>query len=342
MKAMLLNKTGSFSSEQYPLFYSDVAEPCPSENEILLKVNACGVCHTELDEIEGRLTPPSLPIILGHQVIGTVEDSNGFEDQIKKGTRVGVGWIYSSCGICKFCLTGRENLCPDFKATGKDRNGGYAQFMVANKDYVYEIPDKISDAEAAPLLCAGAVGYRALKLTGINNGDILGMTGFGASSHLVLKTAKYLFPNSPIFVFARSAEERNFALSIGASWIGNTTDQPPEKIQAIIDTTPVWTPVIEALKNLSPGGRLIINAIRKEDTDKEILTSIDYSTHIWQEKEIKSVANVTRKDVNEFLQIAAEIDIHPEVQEYELRDANKALLEIKQKKIKGAKVLNID
>jgi propanol-preferring alcohol dehydrogenase len=341
MKAMLLDSISSLAVNPSPLRWTEIQKPVPVDNEILIKVSACGVCHTEIDEIEGRTTPPKLPVVPGHQVVGLVEDSNSYDSFAKPGTRVGVAWIYSSCGKCSYCITGRENLCPSFLATGRDRNGGYAEYMVAHKDFIYTIPESLTDEQAAPLLCAGAVGYRSLRLTGMQNGLILGLSGFGASGHLVLMTAKYLYPKSPIFVFARNVEERNFAIELGASWAGDISDIPPEKIDAIIDTTPVWSPVIESLKNLRPGGRLVINAIRKEDTDRKIFESLSYSTHLWNEKEIKSVANVTRKDVTDFLELAAKIPIIPEIQTYPLSYANVALLEIKNKKIKGAKVLKI-
>ncbi|HET9911826.1 MAG TPA: alcohol dehydrogenase catalytic domain-containing protein, partial [Anaerolineales bacterium] len=250
-------------------------------------------------------------------------------------------WIASACGQCPYCQSGQENLCPDFKATGRDINGGYAEYMAVRADFVHPIPDGISDSEAAPLLCAGAVGYRALKLTNLQDGQSLGLMGFGGSNHIVLKTAKHKFPNSKIFVFSRNPQEREFALSLGAAWAGAIDGVPPEALDAIIDTTPVWGPDLEALKRLQPGGRLVINAIRKEEVDKEVLLELDYASQLWMEKEIKSVANVTRADVREFLQLAAEANIRPEVQEYDLQDANQALFELKQGKIRGTKVLFI-
>jgi propanol-preferring alcohol dehydrogenase len=304
-------------------------------------VFTCGVCHTELDEIEGRTPPPRLPIVLGHQVVGRVEDAGAAVKKFKRGDRVGMAWIFSACGTCKFCRTGQENLCPDFLATGRDADGGYAELMTVREDFAFPIPDFFSDAEAAPLLCAGAIGYRSLRLTGLKDGGNLGLTGFGASAHLVLKMARHRFPGSKIFVFARNEKERAFARELGAAWAGNTTDPSPDKLDAIIDTTPVWTPVVEALKNLEPGGRLVINAIRKEEVDKEVLQRLDYPTHLWLEKEIKSVANVARRDVGEFLQLAAEMRIKPEVQEFPLEEANEALVELKAGKVRGAKVLKV-
>jgi propanol-preferring alcohol dehydrogenase len=342
MEAIVLNHIVNLTENTSPLTMTTLPDPVPQANEVLVKVSACGVCHTELDEIEGRTPPPHLPIVLGHQVVGCVEARGRNVSAFSIGDRVGIAWIYSACGKCKYCLSGNENLCHNFRATGRDANGGYAQYMTVAANFAYRIPAAFTDVEAAPLLCAGAVGYRSLKLANLKDGQTLGLTGFGAAGHLVLKVARYQYPNSSLFVFARSESERIFAKELGAAWAGDTTDESPIKLDAIIDTTPVWTPIVEALKNLDAGGRLIINAIRKEDFDKDYLTRIDYPSHLWLEKEIKSVANVTRADVSEFLQLAAEIPIRPEVQEYALADANQALVELKARKVRGAKVLRID
>lgn len=335
MNAMILESLGEINSVQPPLKLIQHPEPTLNPGEILLRVTRCGVCHTELDEIEGRTPPPHLPVVLGHQVVGVIEQGGN------KGQRVGVAWIASACGKCKYCLAGNENLCAEFKATGRDINGGYAEYMKIRAEFAHPIPDSISDSEAAPLLCAGAVGYRALKLCNLRDGQSLGLMGFGGSNHIVLKTAKHKFPNSRIFVFSRNQSEREFALSLGAAWAGAIEASPPEGLDAVVDTTPVWGPVSEALKVLNPGGRLVINAIRKEEADKEVLMKLDYPSQVWMEKEIKSVANVTRADVREFLELAAKANIKPEFQEYELKDANRALVEMKQGKIRGAKVLQI-
>ena len=342
MKAMLLESLTDVSARQTPLSLHALPKPTLNEGEILLHVTRCGVCHTELDEIEGRTPPPRLPVVLGHQVVGVIEESSATTEIVTTGQRVGVAWIASACGKCPYCLAGNENLCAEFKATGRDVNVGYAEYMAVRTDFVHPIPDSLSDSEAAPLLCAGAVGYRALKLCNLKDGQSLGLMGFGGSNHLVLKTARHKFPNSHIFVFSRNAQEREFALSLGAAWVGAIDQSPPEGLEAVIDTTPVWGPVSEALKVLSPGGRLVINAIRKEEADKEVLLKLDYPSQLWMEKEIKSVANVTRQDVREFLQLAAEANIKPEFQEYDLKDANAALMEMKQGKIRGAKVLCIN
>ncbi|MBA3008107.1 MAG: zinc-dependent alcohol dehydrogenase family protein [Proteobacteria bacterium] len=342
MKAMVLKELCSLDENHTPLELMELPDPVPAEGEILVKVSACGVCHTELDEIEGRTPPPHLPMILGHQVIGRVEANGSKASAFKIGDRVGIAWIYSACGICTFCLAGNENLCPDFQATGRDVNGGYAQYMTVPQGFVHRIPQGFTDSDAAPLLCAGAIGYRSLRLTGLKDGQNLGLTGFGASGHLVLKMVRHLYPKTQVFIFARSAEERAFSLELGAVWAGEVTEESPEKLHCIIDTTPAWEPVVEALKNLDSGGRLVINAIRKEERDKDSLLRISYPAHLWLEKEIKSVANISRRDVSEFLALAAVIGIRPEIQEFALEEANKALLDLKTKRIRGGKVLKIN
>lgn len=341
MKAMVMTKICDLRHERTPLELKNVPKPVPGEGEVLLKVLACGICHTELDEIEGRTPPPRLPVVLGHQVVARVEEAGRGVGRFKVGKRVGVAWIYSACGKCKFCRSGQENLCPDFRGTGRDADGGYAEYMTVRGDFAYAIPDVFSDVEAAPLLCAGAIGYRSLKLAGLKDGQNLGLTGFGASGHLVLLMVKRRYPNTKVYVFARAEKERVFARELGAVWAGDPEEPSPEKLDAIIDTTPVWKPVVEALKNLVSGGRLVINAIRKEDADKDYLLKLDYPAHLWMEKETKSVANVTRADVAEFLELAAKIPIKPEVEVYALEEVNRALLEIKERRIRGAKVLRI-
>lgn len=336
MRAMILPRLVSLDEVDSPLELADVPIPEPAAGEVLIRVAACGVCHTELDEIEGRTAPPNLPVILGHEVVGYVESLGKNAAKHQPGDRVGVGWIHSSTGERD------ENLSPKFKATGRDANGGYAEYLTVPENYAYPIPEIFSNETAAPLLCAGAVGYRALKLASLKNGDPLGLTGFGGSAHLVLQMAKEQFPKSDVYVFARDPGAREFALSLGAVWAGDTADRSPESLQAIIDTTPAWKPVVEALKNLRPGGRLVINAIRKEDRDQDELLKLSYHEHLWLEREIKTVANVTHFDLEEFLPLAAEIPIEPKVQTYPLEDANRALLELKHGPIQGAKVLVID
>lgn len=338
---MILNKTAALFENSSPLMMKAVPQPQAGDKEILIRISVCGVCHTELDEVEGRTPPPRFPVIPGHQVIGRIEQKGKKASIFETGDRVGVAWIFSACGKCVFCTNGTENLCEHFRATGRDADGGYAEYMAVDEQFAYRIPDIFSDAEAAPLLCAGAIGYRSLRLTGLENGQNLGLTGFGASAHIVIQLVKHQFPDSKIFVFARSEEERNFAIELGAVWAGDIMQSSPEMLNAVIDSTPAWKPVVEAMKNLQAGGRLVINAIRKENVDKDYLLQLDYARHLWMEKEIKSVANVTRSDVSEFLQLAAEIPIKPEVLEFPLENANRALVEMKYKHTRGAKVLRM-
>jgi propanol-preferring alcohol dehydrogenase len=339
MKAMVIERVGEMVAEMAPLRPVELPRPEPGEKEILIRVTACGVCHTELDEIEGRTPPPRLPVVPGHQVVGRVAAAGKGAGRFSEGDRVGVAWIFWACGRCGHCAAGLENLCAEFRATGRDAHGGYAEYMTVHQDFAYSIADALDDTAAAPLLCAGAIGYRSLALSGLVNGRRLGLTGFGASAHLVLKMVRHIYPDSRVYVFARSPGERRFGLELGAVWTGDTTDVPPEKLHCIIDTTPAWTPVVAALNCLAPGGRLVINAIRKESRDRGALLDLDYAEHLWREKEIKSVANVTRQDVQAFLGLAARIPIIPEVETYGLQDANKALADLKQRRIRGAKVL---
>ena len=320
-----------------PLEMADMPIPQPRPNQILLKVSSCGICHTELDEIEGRLTPNRFPIILGHEVVGKIEALGSDVTRFKVGDRVGIAWIHSACGQCKFCERGDENLCEQFRATGLDAHGGYAQYSVVSENFAYPIPDRFSDSYAAPLLCAGVIGYRALRLTGIKPGQILGLFGFGASAHIAIQVARYW--NCRVFVFTREGQtdHQELAFNLGAEWVGATGEKPPQRLDCAIDFTPVGEPVREALKILEKGGRVVINAIRKINPIPEL----EYSQYVWHEKEIKSVANVTRQDAKEFLPLAAEIGIIPEVQEFDLEQANRALVLLKQGKMQGAGVLKI-
>ncbi|MGW8193876.1 MAG: zinc-dependent alcohol dehydrogenase family protein [Desulforhopalus sp.] len=341
MKAMTLHAVADLEHEAKPLLLLDLPEPQPGASEVLIEVRTCGVCHTELDEIEGRTPPAFYPIVPGHQVVGYVVRAGNQVKNFTVGDRVGVAWIASACGDCRFCSSGLENLCSDFRATGRDINGGYAEYMTVDEKFAYLIPDTFSDVEAAPLLCAGAIGYRSLNLCNLCDGGILALSGFGASAHLVLKMTQQKHPGSKIYVLARSNKERKFAENLGADWTGDFGDMPPDKPQCIIDTTPAWRPVLRSLEILDRGGRLVINAIRKEHRDKSDLSQLDYVNHLWMEKEVKSVANVSSNDVREFLALAAAIPIRPEVQTYPLAEANTALIELKTRKIQGAKVLQI-
>ena len=340
MKAMVLAQPGPIESK--PLKLREVPTPSPRAGEVRIKIAVCGVCHTDLDEAEGRLKT-KLPVIPGHQIVGRVEAVGSGASRFRPGDRVGVAWIYSADGTCQFCRAGNENLCLNFRGTGCDADGGYAEYLVAPEESTYPIPEQFTDLQAAPLLCAGVIGYRALRLTNLRDGQILGFFGFGASAHLLIQAVRHKFPNARVFVFTRPGqkEHQELAKRLGAEWAGATGDDPPARLHAAIDFTPTWAPIVEALRVLERGGRLVINAIRKEDRDKDALLRLDYATHLWLEKEIKTTANVTRQDAREFLPLAAEIPIRPEVQVFPLEQANEALLLVKQGKTQGAAVLRI-
>ena len=335
MKAMVLEKTCPI--EERPLKIAELPIPEPDDNQILVKVSVCGACHTDLDEVEGRLTPGKLPIVLGHQIVGAVADTGKEAKKFKTGDRVGITWLYCACGECNFCKTGNENLCDNAKWTGKDVDGGYAEYMVIFEDFAYSLPERFSDSQAAPLLCAGVIGYRTLRLAEITDGQTIGLFGFGASAHIVIQIIKYKFPNSPIFVFTKTSEHARLAESLGASWTGRSGDTPPAKLNKAMDFTPVGQCIRDALAVLDKGGRLVINAIRKETQ----VPALEYAKHLWLEKEIKSVANVTRRDAEEFLPLAAQVPIVPIVEEFGLVEANEVLIRLKHSKLRAAAVLKV-
>ena len=335
MKAMILN--GPAPIEEKPLRPVDLPTPSPADHQVLIKVSVCGACHTDLDEAEGRLTPTKSPIVPGHQVVGRLVDKGKAVTRFDIGDRVGITWLFSSCGRCELCRAGRENLCEQAKWTGKDADGGYAEFAVVGENYAYPIPERFSDAQAAPLLCAGVIGYRTLRLADITDGQRIGLFGFGASAHIVIQIIKHKFPNSPVFVFTKASEHAELARSLGAAWTGFSGESPPQKLEKIMDFTPVGECVRDALAVLERGGRLVINAIRKETP----IPPLDYARYLWLEKEIKSVANVTRKDAQEFLPLAARIPIVPTVEEFPLAQANEVLSSIKHSRLRAAAVLRV-
>lgn len=337
MKAMVLEKIG------YPLKLKEVEKPEPKDDQVLIKILACGVCRTELDQIEGRIKPPKLPIILGHQPVGYVEKIGKNVKNFKIGDAVGATWLYSSCKKCDYCKNELENLCSDFKATGCDENGGYAQYMVISEKFTVKIPNSFEDIrEAAPLLCGGVVGYRSIRLANIKDGEKIGIWGFGSANHQVFQTIKYLYPKSPIAVFTRNKDEQDLARDLKADFVYSLDEKVDFKANKAIYTIPVWSILIKALENLEKGGKLVINLIRMQDLDKEALLKLDYATHLWMEKQIQTVANVTMQDAKDFLQIASKIPIKPNIQYYKLEQANMALTDLKEGRIKGSKVILID
>ncbi|UCE47579.1 MAG: zinc-dependent alcohol dehydrogenase family protein, partial [Phycisphaerales bacterium] len=316
---------------------ADLPVPGPGGHQMLVKVSVCGACHTDLDEVEGRLEPTMSPIVPGHQIVGTVSEKDKAVSKFEIGDRVGITWLFSGCGECEFCRAGNENLCDRAKWTGKDANGGYAEFTVIGEDFAYPIPDQFTDSQAAPLLCAGVIGYRTLRLADITDGQKIGLFGFGASAHIVIQIIKHRFPNSPVFVFTKTARHAELARSLGAVWTGLSGDRPPEKLNKIMDFTPVGECVRDALGVLERGGRLVINAIRKETP----VPPLDYAEYLWLEKEVKSVANVTRADAEEFLPLAAQIPIVPTIEEFPLEQANDVLYSIKHSRLRAAAVLKV-
>jgi alcohol dehydrogenase, propanol-preferring len=333
MKALILPRTAPI--ENNPLQEADLPTPVPKRDEVLMKVSACGMCHTDLDEAEGRLQPSVLPIVLGHQVVGTVERRGDAVTRHQIGDRVGVTWLYSNCGRCRFCRTGRENLCEQARWTGKDANGGYAEYMAVGENWAYPIPPTFSDEQAAPLLCAGVIGYRSIRLADIADGETIAIFGFGASAHLVIQMLRYRYPNSRVLVFTRGRDHQDFSRQLGASWAGDIGQTPPAKADKAFDFTPIGEAVKEALAVLERGGRLVINAIRKITPIPEL----PYAEYLWHERQITSVANVTRRDAEEFLPLAAQIPIAPTVEVFQPEQVDEALQLLKEGKLKAAGVL---
>jgi propanol-preferring alcohol dehydrogenase len=333
MRAIILPRTAP--AEDKPLQEADLPTPVPKDHEVLVKVSVCGVCHTDLDETEGRLEPSMLPIVLGHQAVGTVVEKGKAVRRHQRGDRVGITWLYSNCGQCRFCRTGRENLCEFARWTGKDAHGGYAEYLVIGEDWAYPVPAAFSDEHAAPLLCAGVIGYRSMRLADITDGETIAIFGFGASAHIVIQVLRHRYPNSRVLVFTRGRDHQEFARRLGASWAGDLGQTPPAKADKAFDFTPIGEAVKEALAVLERGGRLVINAIRKITPIPEL----PYAEYLWHERQITSVANVTRRDAEEFLPLAAQIPITPTVEVFQPGQANEALLLMKEGKLKAAGVL---
>ncbi len=333
MKAMVLYEPGLVENE--PLILEDRDIPEIGRDEILLEIKCCGVCRTDLHIVEGELKPVKLPVIPGHQVVAIVKEVGKDVNDVSVGDRVGVPWLYWACGKCKYCKRGLENLCEHALFTGYSVDGGYAEYMVAKKGFVHPLPKTHDDCHAAPLLCAGAVGYRALRLTGlVDRGEgVLGLFGFGASAHLILQAAKAL--GLKVFVFTHSPWKIEYAYKLGADWAGETRSNPPEKLDAAIVFAPISWVFIEALKKLDKGGRVVLGEIYMTPIEK-----LDYSL-LWYEREVKTTANVTRRDVREFLELAEKHHIMPDITIYKLEEANKALSDLKHGKIKGQAVLRI-
>jgi propanol-preferring alcohol dehydrogenase len=314
------------------LALEDVAEPRPGEHEVTIAVEACGVCRTDLHIVEGEI-PARLPIVPGHQAAGRVVEVGEGVESLQPGDAVGVGWLASTCGQCRFCVTGRENLCEEATFTGRDRDGGYAERLTARAGCVYRLPSGFSAKEAAPLLCAGIIGYRSLKLSGIEPGGRLGLFGFGASAHLAIQVAHHW--GCSVYAFTREAHHRDLAISMGAIWAGATEDRPPVALDAAVTFAPAGEVVAAALKRLDRGAAVAVNAIHMTP-----IPSIDYQ-ELYGERAIRSVQNYTRRDAEELLELAATIPIRAETEVYPLERANEALLCVKRGEVRGAAVLEV-
>ncbi len=332
MKTMLLKKPKLISEK--PLVLTEMSVPEPGPKELLVKVNVCGVCHTDLHTVEGELEIPELPIIPGHQIVGEVVEIGNKVKEHSIGERVGITWLNSACGQCKYCQQGLENLCEEAGFTGLDANGGYAEYVKVHSDYAFPMSEKFSDIQAAPLLCAGVIGYRSLRLSEIQPGQKLGLYGFGASAHVCIQIAR--FWDCEVYVFTRSEEHRQHARELGAVWAGGAEDNPPEKIDSSIIFAPAGWIVPEALRVLDKGGTLAINAIYMSS-----IPEIKYD-RIYYERTVRSVANLTRQDARKFLKLAPKIPIRTDVEVYPLSEANKVLQHVKNSDIRGAAVLQVN
>jgi len=332
MKAMVLPEFKS--AEGKPLELREVEPPVPGPSEIVVKVNYCGVCHTDLHTVEGELPLISLPRIPGHQVAGTVEKAGEKASLFRVGDRAGVAWLWSACGQCAFCRSSRENLCLEAKFTGYHVDGGYAEHVVVPEAFAYELPEDFFDEQAAPLLCAGIIGYRALRLSRIKPGEKLGLFGFGASAHVTIQVARHW--GCRVYVFSRSEEHRKHALEFGAYWVGAPDENPPDKLDSAIVFAPAGEVARQALSRIDRGGTVALAGIYMT-----AIPQLDYGKELYFEKALKSVANATRQDGVEFLKIAAEIPLKTDIQVYPLEKANEALLDVKHSRINGAAVLKI-
>ena len=331
MQAMQLFKPNVV--EEMPLQPMELPVPHPAEGQVLLKVQVCGVCRTDLHICEGELTPPRYPIIPGHQVVGMVEMLGEGVEGLEIGQRVGAAWLGQTCGKCAFCLRGEENLCPQARFTGFHHDGGYAEWMVAEAGFVYPLPGELSERQAAPLLCAGIIGYRALRKTGLQPGERLGLYGFGASAHLAIQIARYW--ECEAFVFTRSRSHQRHAEALGAAWVGTPDQAPPQPLDRAVSFAPAGEIIPLALAALRPGGVLAINAVHASS-----IPEMPYSL-IYGERVLTSVANATRQDGMELLELAVKIPLQPDTVTYPLEDANEALLDLKYSRLNGEAVLEI-
>jgi propanol-preferring alcohol dehydrogenase len=331
MRAMVLAKQGPV--DHSPLHLEDVPPAMPQAGEVRVKVHCCAICHTDLHIVEGELPLPKQPVIPGHQIVGMVDQTGSGVKTLKEGDRVGIPWLHSTDQTCDYCHKGLENLCEKAQFTGYHVNGGYAEYAIVHEDYAYPIPQNFSDENAAPLLCAGVIGYRSYRLSGIRRGERLGLYGFGASAHLVLQLARH--HRCEVYVFTRTQSHRDLAIKLGAAWVGAAEDTPPHAPTSSIIFAPAGVLVPQALRVLDKGGTLTLAGITMSP-----IPQMNYSL-LYHERAIRSVANSTRQDCREFLQLAGEVQLQTEIQVFELEQANQALQELKTSRIRGAGVVKI-
>jgi alcohol dehydrogenase, propanol-preferring len=331
MRAMVLEHPAPVSRS--PLLLRERPKPDPTDRQIRIAVRCCGVCHTDLHTVEGELKLPKLPIIPGHQIIGVVEARGAGAFKFREGDRVGVPWLYRTDGTCSYCLTGQENLCDHAEFTGLHADGGYAEYMVVDEEFAYSLPSAFDNAHAAPLLCGGVIGYRSFRLSGAKSGDRVGLYGFGASAHIVLQFARH--QGCKVYVFSRGEAHRQMALSLGAAWAEDAKDDPGAKLDAAIIFAPAGGLVPLALKATRKGATVALAGITMSP-----IPQLDYDL-LYHERVLRSVANSTRRDVEEFLELAAEVPVKTEVTEFTLENANLALQKLKNSEIDGAAVLRV-
>lgn len=320
--------------EENPLAITDIARPFPRKHEVRLRVHCCGVCHTDLHTVEGDIHLPKLPVVPGHQIVGVVEALGRDVARFKEGDRVGVAWLHLACGSCRYCKEGNENLCDRAEFTGLHADGGYAEFATVNESFAYSLPGNFSDIQAAPLLCAGVIGYRALRLSEIRKGERLGLYGFGASAHIVIQIARYW--DCEVYVFTRSREHREHARELGAVWAGGAGDAPPERLRAAIIFAPAGELALDALRVLEKGGAVVLAGITMTP-----IPQINYAKLLYHERKIRSVTNATRRDAEDCLALAAEIPLRTAIEVFPLAQINQALQKLKRGKIRGAGVIEV-
>jgi len=331
MRAIVLEQQRPIDDS--PLELRDVPFPEPGPHQIRVKVHCCGLCHTDLHTVEGDLPSHKLPVVPGHQIVGTVEKVGLNAKKFQRADRVGIPWLHRTDSTCDFCRRGLENLCEHAQFTGYDVDGGYAEFTIVDEDFAYPIPPQFTDVNAAPLLCAGIIGYRSYRLTGARSGDRLGLYGFGASAHIVIQFARHL--GNEVYVFTRSANHRKHAEELGAVWTGGAEDRPPKPLDAAIIFAPLGALAIDALRATRKGGAVACAGIVMSQ-----IPAFDYNL-LYHERGLRSVANSTRQDAREFLELAGKVPIRTEVQIYKLEDTNRALQDLKHSRITGAGVVRI-